>query len=103
MVMAESRGTSLQSQMAVAQTILDRSTQRNQTAEEVITSPYQYATPYQGKIDDLSVFAVDLVYFYGYRVFEQLTTHFYAYEQVYPAWADVKTERGVIGGHRFMY
>ena len=101
--MAESRGESLQAQMAVAQTILDRSTQRNQDAGEVVLAPYQYAPAYQGEIADLSVFAVDLVFFYGYRVFESPTTHFYAYDKVHPAWADVKTERGVVGAHRFMY
>ena len=102
-VMAEARGESLQGQMAVAQTILDRSIEQGKTSEEIIFSPLQYAKPYTGEISEMSEFAVDMVYLHGYRVFEEPTTHFYGYDKVNPYWADSKIERGVIGTHRFMY
>lgn len=102
-VMAESRGSSLQAQAAVAQTILDRSMQSGKDSGEIISEPYQYASPYEGEIADLSDFSVDLIYLYGYRVFDEPTTHFYAYELCNPDWAEAKVERGVVGGHRFMY
>ena len=102
-VMAEARGSSLKAQAAVAQTILDRSVQRGKSSGEIISAPDQYATPYEGAMSDLSEFAVDLIYLYGYRVFEEPTTHFYAYEQCEPDWSRVKEERGIIEGHRFMY
>jgi len=102
-VMAEARGTSLKSQMAVAQTILDRSMEWGVSSSDVISAPYQYAKPYKGEISDLSEEAVKKVYWDGERVFDDPTTHFYALTIDAPEWAYTKTERGIIEGHRYMY
>lgn len=101
-VMAEANDQSLKGKMAVAQVILDRSIEWGMSSGEVVNSPYQFATPCKGEIDDLSSFAVDLVYLYGERVFDEPTTHFYNYNMVEPYWSKVLTERGVIGEHCFM-
>lgn len=101
-VMAEARNQSLEGQMAVAQVILDRSTELGMSSGEVVNSPYQFATPYKGEIDPVSELAVDLVYLYGERVFEEPTTHFYNPSKAEPYWEEVLTERGVIGEHCFM-
>ena len=102
-IAAEARGCSLEGQMAVAQTILDRATLWDMTASEVVSKPSQYAPPYQGAISSLTVEAFNRVFVNGERVFEEPVTHFYNYEVCSPAWASRKTERGVIGSHRFMY
>lgn len=102
-IAAEARGCSLEGQMAVAQTILDRATLWNMTAAEVISQPSQYAPPYQGAISSLTAEAYERVFINGERVFEKPATHFYNFTQCSPAWADRKTESGIIGDHRFMY
>lgn len=99
-IQAESN-TSLQGQMAVAQTILDRSMLWHMTSGEVVSNGYTH--PYKGKISDRTMLAIKLVYDDGIMVFSEPTTHFYAYNQCDPSWADYKIERGKIDGHRFMY
>ena len=44
-VAAEARGEKIETQMAVAQTIMDRCTTRGQTVTQVCTAPYQFADP----------------------------------------------------------
>ena len=100
-VSAEARGEDLQGQMAVAQTILDRSELWNMTVTEVLTAPDQYAKPYQGEISDATKLAVANVFDGGIRVFQEPVTHFYT--GATPYWADEKVNRGSIGRHTFLY
>ena len=99
-VMAESRGASLEGQMAVAQTILDRANAWDMQVSEVISQPNQYAAPYKGEIADLSEEAVDRIFLYGERVFPEETLFFHA-DYVHPYWADIFPVRGQIDGHTF--
>lgn len=99
-VSAEARGEDLQGQMAVAQTILDRSELWNMTPTEVVQAPGQYAAPYQGKISDEIRLAVANVFDGGVRVFQEPTTHFAEGD---PYWAAGKVDRGSIGRHKFYY
>lgn len=100
-VMSESGGEDLQGQMAVAQTILDRSELWNMTPSEVVQAPGQYADPYQGEISDEIHLAVANVFDGGVRVFNEPTTHFYSGPE--PYWADDKINRGSVGRHQFCY
>lgn len=100
-VAAESRGESLQGQMAVAQTILDRSIMWDMPIEEVVLAPGQYATPYQGEISDSVYLAVANVFDAGIRIYEDPVTHFYSGPE--PYWASSKESRGSIGRHEFCY
>jgi len=100
-VAAESRGEDLQGQMAVAQTILDRSELWDMTVTEVLTAPDQYAKPYQGEISDETKLAVANVFDGGLRVFQEPVTHFYTGAE--PYWASEKVNRGSIGRHTFLY
>lgn len=99
-VMAESRGASLEGQMAVAQTILDRANAWDMKVSEVISQPNQYASPYNGKIADLREEAVDRIFLYGERVFPEETLFFHA-DYVHPYWADIFPVRGQIESHIF--
>ncbi len=102
-VMSETRGSSLQDAIAVTQTILDRSTQWDQSGSDVIFASGQYAKPYNGPTSEKVKLAFELVYIDGYRIFEEPTTHFYNQEVCNPAWADTKTCRGVIRKHAYYY
>lgn len=100
-VAAEARGESIEGQMAVAQTIMDRCTTRNQSITEVCTAPAQFAEPYGGKISEKTQDAVSFVFDKGEKVYE-LVTHFYAWEEIAPPyWTAEKDYVGEIGGHRF--
>lgn len=100
-VAAEARGESIEGQMAVAQTIMDRCTTRNQSITEVCTAPAQFAEPYGGEISEKTQDAVSFVFDKGEMVFE-LVTHFYAWEEIeLPYWTADKEFVGEIGGHRF--
>lgn len=100
-VSAEARGEDLQGQMAVTQTILDRSELWNMTVTEVLTALDQYAKPYQGEISDETKLAVANVFDGGIRVFEEPVTHFYTGTE--PYWASEKVNRGSVGSHNFLY
>ena len=100
-VAAEARGESIEGQMAVAQTIMDRCTTRNQSITEVCTAPAQFAEPYGGEISEKTQDAVSFVFDKGEKVFG-LVTHFYAWEEIEPPyWTAEKDYVGEIGGHRF--
>lgn len=101
-VAAESRGEPFEGQIAVAQTIKDRSDLWGMTPAEVVSKPNQYAKPYCGEIPAEVADAVSLVFEQGYRAFEEPTTHFHA-DYVNPYWAESKASRGQIGNHRFYY
>lgn len=101
-VAAEARGEDLEGMMAVAQSIRDRAITRNQSVEEVCTSPYQYAAAYTGEISDKLKDAVTFVFDKGHSPLEFPTTHFYAHEEIdAPDWTYEKNLRAVIGGHTF--
>lgn len=104
-VFTESGGEpSIESEMAVAQVIKDRSELWGKSVTAVLTAPKQFGKP--SKIDivpDRTKEAVRRVFDQGERVFAEPTTHFYAYNLCSPGWAETKTSRGVIANHRFMY
>lgn len=100
-VAAEARGEKIETQMAVAQTILDRAVSREQSITEVCTAPYQFADPYQGDISEKTEDAVFLVFNNGAKVFDNVT-HFYAHKLIDPPyWTESKEFKGEIGGVRF--
>ena len=100
-VAAEARGESIECQMAVAQTILDRAVSREQSITKVCTAPYQFADPYQGEVSEKTQDAVFLVFDTGAKVFDKVT-HFYAHKLIDPPyWAESKEFKGEIGGVRF--
>ena len=100
-VAAEARGESIECQMAVAQTILDRAVSRGQSITEVCTAPYQFADPYQGDISEKTQDAVSLVFDNGAKVFDKVT-HFYASLLIDPPyWTESKEFKGEINGVRF--
>ena len=100
-VAAESRGESLEGQMVVAQTILDRSELWDKSVIEIVTAPGQYADPYQGKISGSVKLAVSNIFDDGQVVFDGPVTHFYSGAE--PYWAEDKINRGSIARHTFMY
>ena len=100
-VAAEARGESIECQMAVAQTIIDRAVSREQSITEVCTAPYQFADPYQGEVSEKTQDAVFLVFDNGAKVFDKVT-HFYASRLIDPPyWAESKEFKGEINGVRF--
>jgi spore germination cell wall hydrolase CwlJ-like protein len=102
-VAAEARGESLQGQMAVAQTILDRSELWGMTPTEVVLQEGQYADPYNGEIPDSVKLAVANVFGGGVRVFPEATTHFNDDSIPPPDWTENKINRGSIGRLSFWY
>lgn len=94
-VMSEARGSSINDQAAVFQTMLDRTTW-GISVKEAITASGQYADPYTGEISDSVNTAFDLVFLDGYKPFDELTTHFASNT---PYWAENKMCRGKIGAH----
>lgn len=101
-VASEARGESLEGQMAVAQTILDRAELWNMSVDEVVTAPAQYAEPYNGTISDNTRIAVANVFDQGIRIFSEPITHFYSGDNE-PYWTDNKVNRGSIGSHKFYF
>ena len=100
-VAAEARGESIECQMAVAQTILDRATSRKQSITKVCTAPYQFADPYMGEISEKTQDAVFLVFDNGAKVFDKVT-HFYASHLIDPPyWTESKEFKGEINGISF--
>ena len=93
-VAAEARGESIECQMAVAQTILDRAVSREQSITEVCTAPYQFAAPYQGEISEKTQDAVRFVF--------DKVTHFNASHLIDPPyWTESKEFKGEIDGVSF--
>ena len=101
-VASESRGESVEGQMAVAQVIRDRSQLWGLTVTEVCLAPGQFAPPYKGEISPEVVQAVWAVFEEGMSVLEIPTTHFHA-EYVSPYWTADKVSRGTVGAHRFYF
>ena len=100
-VAAEARGESIECQMAVAQTILDRVVSREQSITEVCTAKYQFASPYQGEVSEKTQDAVFLVFDNGAKVFDKVT-HFYASRLIGPPyWTESKEFKGEINGVSF--
>lgn len=100
-VAAEARGEKIETQMAVAQTILNRAETRGQTVTEVCTAAYQFAKPYQGEVSEKTQDAVRFVFDDGAKVFDKVT-HFYAHKLIDPPyWTESKEFKGEIGGVRF--
>jgi spore germination cell wall hydrolase CwlJ-like protein len=100
---AEARGEDMQTQMAVAQTILDRSELWGMTVTEVVTAEGQFAKPYQGEISDSVKLAVANVFDGGVRIFPEATTHFHDDSIPPPDWTENKVNRGSIGRLSFWY
>ena len=99
-VMSEARGEDLQAQMAVAQTILDRSRDWSMTITDVVIQTGAYDCSYQGGISDSVRLAVADVFDGGVRVFEGGTYQFHD-NTVNPYWTEGKVDRGNIGNLRF--
>ena len=100
-VAAEARGESIECQMAVAQTILDRAVSREQSITKVCTAPYQFADPYQGEVSEKTEDAVFLVFDNGAKAFDKVT-HFYASHLIDPPyWTESKEFKGEINGVSF--
>ncbi len=100
-VAAEARGESIECQMAVAQTIMDRAVSREQSITKVCTAPYQFAAPYQGDISEKTQDAVRFVFDDGAKVFDKVT-HFYASHLIDPPyWTESKEFKGEINGVSF--
>lgn len=100
-VAAEARGESIECQMAVAQTILDRVVSREQSITEVCTAKYQFASPYKGEVSEKTQDAVFLVFDNGAKVFDKVT-HFYASHLIDPPyWTESKEFKGEINSVRF--
>ena len=99
-VAAEARGESIECQMAVAQTILDRAVSREQSITKVCTAPYQFADPYMGEISEKTQDAVRFVFDDGAKVFDKVT-HFYATWIDPPYWTESKEFKGEINGVSF--
>ena len=99
-VAAEARGEKIETQMAVAQTILNRAETRGQTVTEVCTAAYQFAKPYHGEVSEKTQDAVRFVFDDGAKVFDKVT-HFYATWIDPPYWTESKEFKGEIGGVRF--
>ena len=100
-VAAEARGEKIETQMAVAQTILNRAETRGQTVTEVCTAAYQFASPYQGEVSEKTQDAVRFVFDDGAKVYDKVT-HFYAHKLIDPPyWTESKEFKGEIGGVRF--
>ena len=100
-VAAEARGESIECQMAVAQTILDRAVSREQSITEVCTAPYQFAAPHQGEVSEKTQDAVFLVFDNGAKIFDKVT-HFYASHLIDPPyWTESKEFKGEINGVSF--
>jgi len=95
-VAAESRGEPQEAQMAVAQTILDRSLQSGLTVSEVCTAPGQFAPPYQGEISEEVKESVYFIFVLGQRVYEDPVLSFHD-DSVKPYWTADKVCRGQIG------
>ena len=100
-VAAEARGESIECQMAVAQTILDRAVSREQSITKVCTAPYQFADPYQGEVSEKTQDAVRFVFDDGAKIFDKVT-HFYASHLIDPPyWTESKEFKGEINGVSF--
>lgn len=104
-IAAEARGEEgIASKMAIAQVVRDRMAW-GLTAEEVVTAPNQFASPYVGDLEqavaDEIKEAVVRVFDGGERIFAEPTTHFYATYISAPYWTEEKVCRGTIGIHRF--
>ena len=102
-VAAESRGEDLQTMMAVAQVIKDRSDLWDMHPVDVVFAEGQFAKPYAGEISDEVKLAVANVFDGGMRVFDQPTTHFYDNSISAPYWTEEKVNRGSIGRMEFWY
>lgn len=102
-VAAEARGEDLQTMMAVAQVIKDRSDLWDMHPVDVVFEPGQFAKPYEGEISDEVKLAVANVFDGGMRVFAEPTTHFYDDPISAPYWTEDKTCRGSIDRMKFYY
>ncbi len=99
-VMSEARGEDLQGQMAVSQTILDRSHDWSMTITDVVMQTGVYDCSYQDDISDSVRLAVANVFDGGVRVFDGGTYQFHD-KTVTPYWIEGKIKRGSIGNLRF--
>lgn len=101
-VAAEARGESMECMMAVAQVIRDRCITREQSPIKVLTTPNQFAEPYEGKITDRIKDAVSFTFDEGHSAFEYPATHFYASHLIdQPDWAEGMQYLGEIDGVSF--
>ena len=88
--------------MAVAQVIRDRCITREQSPIKVLTTPNQFAEPYEGKITDRIKDAVSFTFDDGHSVFEYPATHFYASHLIEaPDWTESMEYIGEIDGVSF--
>lgn len=101
-VAAEARGESIECMMAVAQVIRDRCITREQSPIKVLTTPNQFAKPYEGKITDRIKDAVSFTFDEGHSTFEYPVTHFYASHLIDPPdWTEGMEYLGEIDGVSF--
>ena len=99
-VAAEARGEPQEAQMAVAQTILDRSIISGESITKVCTSTNQFADPHQGVISEIVKTSVYCVFILGQRIYKEPTLSFHD-DSVNPYWTKDKVCRGRIGGMIF--
>lgn len=101
-VAAEARGESIECMMGVAQVIRDRCITREQSPIKVLTTPNQFAKPYEGKITDRIKDAVSFTFDEGHSTFEYPVTHFYASHLIDPPdWTEGMEYLGEIDGVSF--
>lgn len=100
-VAAESRGESIEGQMAVAQVIKNRSELWGMKVIDVITKPYQFAKPHT-EFDETTYTAVNRVFRYDMTVFDEPVTFFHTAD-IKPDWSLEKQVAGQIGNHIFYY
>lgn len=101
-VASEARGEGYQGQLAVAQVIRDRSELWGMSPVEVVTTPGQFAEPYQGEISPETMAAVNDCLILGQSAFDGPVTHF-AEASITPYWTEGKEVVGVVGSHRFYF
>ena len=100
-VAAESRGESMEGQMAVAQVIKNRSELWEMNIIDVITKPYQFAAPHT-EFEETTYVAVNRVFRYNMTVFDEPITFFHR-SDIKPDWSLEKQVAGQIGNHIFYY
>lgn len=102
-VYAEIGNGDLSEQMSVAQVIWDRMYYWGKDLHTIVYANGQFAKPTNKEVPQLTKDAVWMVFNANVRIFEEPTTHFYAYNKCEPEWASTKVERGKDRYHRFMY
>ena len=102
-VMAETRGDTLENMRGVAQVIYERHKLWNRSVNYILNSPAQFASPYEGDVTEECQQVVNEVFLEGVKEFDSNVTHFYNPEMCSPDWASTKEVVGSRGKHVFLY